>query len=197
MILVDLGRISFPIGIFWAGFCRRKTVPGGRKDCGRRGRPELPKKEVPGAMVALVDPVDRVRRGRLSTSPPGTRSSAQKKGGRSLLFMRGCFDIAALSRVLRKVALSRPASVATGDSRAPVRRSKLSIRRCHVLPVPTLSPRSFSLFYSFGIIGSRVGERISSLPCGSDLPLCFARVAVLRGRSLFSLSKLLDLPKET
>ena len=30
MILVVLGRISFPIGIFWAGFCRRKIVPGGR-----------------------------------------------------------------------------------------------------------------------------------------------------------------------
>ena len=72
----------------------------------------------------------------------------KKKGGQSLLFMRGCFDIAALSRVLRKVALSRPASAATGDFRAPGRRSKLSIRRCRVLPVPTLSPRSFSLFYS-------------------------------------------------
>ena len=103
--------------------------------------------------------MDRVRHGWLSTSPPGKGSSAQKKGGRSLLFMRGCFDIAALSRVLRKVALSRPASAATGDSRAPGRRSKSSIRRCRVLPVPTLSPRSFSLFYSFGIIRSRVGER--------------------------------------
>ena len=102
--------------------------------------------------------MDRVRRGWLSTSPPGKGSSAQKKGGRSLLFMRGCFDIAALSRVLRKVALSRPASVATGDLRAPGRRSKLSIRRCRVLPVPTLSPRSFSLFYSFGIIEPRVGR---------------------------------------
>ena len=79
MILVDLGRISFPIGIFWAGFCRRKTVPGGRKDCGRRGRPELPKKEVPGAMVALVDPVVRVRRGWLATSPPG--GSGHERGG--------------------------------------------------------------------------------------------------------------------
>ena len=24
---------------FWAGFCRRKIVPGGREDCGRHGRP--------------------------------------------------------------------------------------------------------------------------------------------------------------
>ena len=109
-------------------------------------------------------PCGQGRRGWLSTSPPGIGPSAQKKGGRSLLFMRGFYDIAALSRVLRKVALSRPASVATGDLRAPGRRSKLSIRRCRVLPVPTLSPRSFSLFYSFGIIGSRAGERISSLP---------------------------------
>ena len=80
--------------------------------------------------------------------------------------MRGCFDIAALSRVLRKVALSRPASAATGDSRAPGRRSKSSIRRCRVLPVPTLSPRSFSLFYSFGIIRSRVGREDSPSPTG-------------------------------
>ena len=42
-------------------------------------RPELPKKEVPGAMVALVDPVDRVRRGWLSTSPPG--GSGHERGG--------------------------------------------------------------------------------------------------------------------
>ena len=79
-------------------------------------------------------------------------------------FMRGCFDIAALSRVLRKVALSRPASAATGDSRAPGRRSKSSIRRCRVLPVPTLSPRSFSLFRSFGIIEPRVEREGSPSP---------------------------------
>ena len=42
-------------------------------------RPELPKKEVPGAMVALVDPVDREGRGGLSTSPPGKGLSTQKK----------------------------------------------------------------------------------------------------------------------
>ena len=96
--------------------------------------------------------------------------------------MRGCFDIAALSRVLRKVALSRPASVATGDSRAPVRRSKLSIRRCRVLPVPTLSSRSFSLFYSFGIIGSRVGREDSPSPTGLRFTASFCeRISAVTG----------------
>ena len=48
--------------------------------CGRWFlRPELPKKEVPGAKVALVDPVDRVRRGWLSTSPPGKGLRLKKK----------------------------------------------------------------------------------------------------------------------
>ena len=41
-------------------------------------RPELPSKEVPGARVALVDPVDRVRRGWLSTSPPGKGVKCKK-----------------------------------------------------------------------------------------------------------------------
>ena len=72
--------------------------------------------------------------------------------------MRGFFDIAALSRVLRKAAPRRPASAATGDFLAPGRRSKSSIRLCLVSPVPTLSPRSFSFFLSFDIIGSRVGR---------------------------------------
>ena len=141
--------------------------------------------------------MDRVRRGWLSTSPPGTRASAQKKGGRSLLFMRGCFDIAALSRVLRKVALSRPASVATGDFRAPVRRSKLSIRRCRVLPVPTLSSRSFSLFYSFGIIGSRVGREDSPSPTGLRFTASFCeRISAVTGSFPFWGLVLLSLEKD-
>ena len=116
-------------------------------------------------------PCGQGRRGWLSTSPPGSGPSAQKKGGRSLLFMRGFFDIAARLRVLRKVAPRRLASAATGGFLAPGRRSKLSIRRCLVSPIPTLSPRSFSLFYSFGIIGSRVGREDFPSPSDSVLPL--------------------------
>ena len=111
--------------------------------------------------------------------------------------MRGCFDIAALSRVLRKVALSRPASVATGDLRAPGRRSKLSIRRCRVLPVPTLSSRSFSLFYSFGIIGSRVGREDSPSPTGLRFTASFCeRISAVTGSFPFWGLVLLSLEKD-
>ena len=54
-------------------------------------RPELPKKEVPGAKVALVVPVDRVRRGWLSTSPLGKGPSAQKKEAVASFSSMDCF----------------------------------------------------------------------------------------------------------
>ena len=130
-------------------------------------------------------PCGQGRSGWLSTSPPGIGPSAQKKGGRSLLFMRGFFDIAARLRVLRKVAPRRLASAATGGFLAPGRRSRLSIRRCLVSPIPTLSPRSFSLFLSFGIIEPRTGRRFLSFPLDSDLPLLLGCAAVFRGLFLF------------
>ena len=146
---------------FWAGFCRRKIVPGGRPI----PAPGTSQKGGSGRVGRLGGPCGQGEARLAVHKSTGEGDFGSKKGGRSLLFMRGCFDIAALSRVLRKVALSRPASVATGDLRAPGRRSKLSIRRCRVLPVPTLSPRSFSLFLPFGIIEPRVGREDFSLSC--------------------------------